>query len=93
MTPPQGPNQRWSMNSGPDTMTDGRRFRILVVVVVGDFTRECLCLLADTSLPGAWVARALTVLMGRRGARLPLYISENRTELTCTAIIILAPYT
>ena len=48
MTLPQGPNQRWSLDFVSDTLTDGRRFRILVVV--DDFTRECLCLVADTSL-------------------------------------------
>jgi len=42
MTLPQGPNQRWSLDFAADTLTDGRRFRILVVV--DDFTRECLCL-------------------------------------------------
>jgi hypothetical protein len=45
MTLPQGPNQRWSLDFVSDTLTDGRRFRILVVV--DDFTRECLCLVAD----------------------------------------------
>jgi putative transposase len=29
---PQGPNQRWSLDFAADTLTDGRRFRILVVV-------------------------------------------------------------
>lgn len=53
LTLPQGPNQRWSLVS--DTMTDGRRFRILAVV--NDFTRECLCLVADTSLPGVQLHR------------------------------------
>ena len=50
MTLPQGPNQRWSLDFVSDTLTDGRRFRILAVV--DDFTRECLCLVADTSLSG-----------------------------------------
>ena len=53
MTLPQGPDQRWSLDFVSDTLTDGRRFRILVVV--DDFTRECLCLVADTSLSGARV--------------------------------------
>jgi putative transposase len=71
MTLPQGPNQRWSLDFASDTLTDGRRFRILVVV--DDFTRECLCLVADTSLSGARVARELTALITRRGAR-PLLV-------------------
>ena len=85
MTLPQGPNQRWSLDFVSDTLTDGRRFRILVVV--DDFTRECLCLVADTSLSGARVARELTALIARRGARPLLCVSDNGTELTSTAIL------
>jgi len=52
---PQGPNQRWSLDFVSDSLTDGRRFRILAVV--DDFTREYLCLVANTSLSGArWPA-------------------------------------
>jgi putative transposase len=40
MTIPQGPNQRWSLDFVSDTLTDGRRFRILCVI--DDFSRECL---------------------------------------------------
>src|SRR5437868_401569 len=50
MAIPQGANQRWSLDFLSDTLTDGRRFRILAIV--DDFTRECLCLIADTSLSG-----------------------------------------
>src|SRR6266516_1127927 len=49
MAIPQGRNQRWSLDFLSDTLADGRRFRILAVV--DDFTRECLALVADTSLP------------------------------------------
>ena len=87
MTLPQGPNQRWSLDFVSDTLTDGRQFRILVVVV-DDFTRECLCLVADTSLSGARVARELTGLITRRSARLRLCVSDNGTELTSVAILI-----
>ena len=47
---PQGPNQRWSLDFLHDQLGDGRRFRILAIV--DDFTRECLALVADTSLSG-----------------------------------------
>jgi putative transposase len=67
MTLPQGPDQRWSLDFAADTLTDGRRLRILVVV--DDFTRECLCLAADTSLSGKRVARELDAIIARRGAR------------------------
>lgn len=52
---PQGPNQRWSLDFLSDAFAEGRRFRILAVV--DDFTRECLALVADTSLPGLRVVR------------------------------------
>ncbi|MGH6620974.1 MAG: IS3 family transposase [Alphaproteobacteria bacterium] len=84
MALPQGPNQRWSLDFLSDALTDGRRFRILAVV--DDFTRECLCLVADTSLPGRRVARELDGLIARRG-RPVLCVSDNGTELTSMAIL------
>ena len=54
---PAGPNARWSLDFVTDQIADGRRFRILDVV--DDFTRECLALVADTSISGMRVAREL----------------------------------
>ena len=51
MAVPQGKNQRWSLDFVSDTLDSGRRLRILVVV--DDFTRECLALVVDTSLSGS----------------------------------------
>jgi putative transposase len=85
MTLPQGPNQRWSLDLASDTLTDGRRFRILVVV--DDFTRECLCLVPDTSLSGKRVARELEAIIARRAAHPLLCVSDNGTELTSSAIL------
>ena len=65
MVLPDGPNQRWSLDFVSDSLICGRRFRILCVV--DDYTRECLALVADTSLSGVRVARELTSLMGSRG--------------------------
>ena len=84
MTIPQGPNQRWSLDFLSDALTDGRRFRILAVV--DDFTRECLCLVADTSLSGHRVARELDAVIAERG-RPQLCVSDNGTELTSMAIL------
>src|SRR5262249_56245103 len=53
---PLGPNQRWSLDFVHGQMTDGRRLRILTAV--DDYTRECLALVADTSISGLRVARA-----------------------------------
>src|SRR5580693_3236932 len=84
MTMPQGPNQRWSLDFASDTLSDGRRFRILAAV--DDFTRECLCLVADTSLSGVRVARGLDAIIAVRG-RPTMCVSDNGTELTRTAIL------
>jgi putative transposase len=76
MAIPQGP-------LASDALTDGRRFRILVVV--DDFTREYLTLVADTSLGGVRVARELDAIIAVHG-RPVASVSENGTELTGTAI-------
>jgi putative transposase len=81
---PQGPNQRWSLDFVHDQLSDGRRFRILAVV--DDFTRECLTLVADTSLSGLRVGRELDAIVARRG-KPTACVSDNGTELTSMAIL------
>src|SRR4030088_2750721 len=85
MTVPVAPNDRWSLDFVSDQLTDGRRFRILTVV--DDCTRECLALVADTSLSGARVARELDDIIRRRGQRPDTIVSDNGTELTSNAIL------
>lgn len=60
-------NQRWSLDFVSDQMTDGRRFRILTVI--DNCTRECLGLVADTSLSGRRVARELDAVIRQRATR------------------------
>ncbi len=63
------PNQRWGMDFVTDGLADGRSFRALAVV--DHYTRECLVIEVDLSLPrntggtgigtaggGAWVTRS-----------------------------------
>ena len=52
-----GPNQGWSMDFVSDGFVDGRRLRCLNIV--DDFTRECLAIEVDTSLPGRRVVSVL----------------------------------
>ena len=54
--------------------------------MVDDFTRECLCLVADTSLSGMRVGRELDALIAERG-RPASVVSDNGTELTSMAIL------
>ena len=84
MAIPQGRNQRWSLDFVSDALGDGRRFRVLTVV--DDFTRECVCLVADTSLSGARVARELNAIIAIRG-RPAMIVSDNGSEFTSTAML------
>lgn len=67
-----------------DAFTDGRRFRVLAVV--DDYSRECLALIADTSLSGLPIARGLDAIIERRG-RPRMIVSDNGTEMTSMAVL------
>jgi putative transposase len=54
---PTRSNEQWCMDFMADRLEDGRRIRILTVEDV--FTRECLAVEIDTSLPSARVVRVL----------------------------------
>jgi putative transposase len=84
MLAPERPNERWSLGFVSDAFTDGRRFRVLAIV--DDFSRECLALVADTSLSGLRVTRELTAIMARRG-RPRTIVCDNGTELTSMAVL------
>ena len=75
MVTPLAADQRWSLDFVSDQLTDGRRFRILAVV--DDCTRECLALIADTSISGRRVARELDGIVRRRGQRPDTIVSDN----------------
>jgi putative transposase len=81
---PLAANQRWSLDFIHDQLTDGRRFRILAIV--DNCTRECLALVADTSISGRRVARELDSVVRRRGQPRTI-VSDNGTELTSNAIL------
>jgi putative transposase len=81
MPPPSGPNERWSMDFVSDQLgPSGRRFRTLTVI--DDFTRECVALFADFSIPGLRVSRVLEDL-----DRLPkAIVIDNGSEFTGRAM-------
>jgi putative transposase len=62
---PSGRCQRWSMDFVTDTLADGRGFRTLNIV--DDFTRECVAIEVDRSLPGPRVVRVLDRLQALVG--------------------------
>jgi transposase InsO family protein len=80
MTIPQDANQRWSLDFVSDTLTDGRRFRILCVI--DDFSRECLTTVVDHSMSGERVARELDIIAERRGYPCMIVIGQrHRADL------------
>lgn len=81
---PSRPSERWSLDFLSDVFGPGRRFRILAVI--DDYTRESLCLVADTSISGARVARELERLIRLYGKPQTI-VSDNGTELTSRAIL------
>lgn len=70
-----------------DQLTDGRSFRVLTVI--DDCTRECLALVAETTLSGLQVARELDTIFANRGRR-RMIVSDNTTEFTSNAILSFA---
>lgn len=83
MTIPQDQNPRWSLDFVMDTLSSGRRFGILTLV---DDTRECLTLVADTSLTSLRVVRELDRVIETRGCP-RMIVSDNGTEFTSNAIL------
>jgi putative transposase len=79
MAIPQDQNLRWSLDFVMDTLSSGRRFRILTVV--DDFTRECLGLAVDTSLTAPRVMRELDHIIESRVCP-RMIVSDNGTEFT-----------
>jgi putative transposase len=78
-----GPNQSWSMDFVSDGFVDGRRLRCLNIV--DDFTRECLAIEVDTSLPGRRVVSVLERLAEFRG--LPQSVTvDNGPEFISKAL-------
>ena len=80
---PSRPNQVWAMDFMSDALANGRKIRLLNIV--DTYSRECLRIEVDTSLPGARVARVLEELRINRG--LPEQImTDNGPEFTGRAM-------
>ena len=81
--PPLVPNDSWSMDFVSDGLVDGRRVRCLNIV--DDFTKQCLAIEVDTSLPGKRVVNVLQRLAESRG--LPKGITvDNGPEFVSKAM-------
>jgi putative transposase len=81
MLVPDAVNPRWSMNIVSGQLAYGRRYRVLNVV--DDFSQEYVLKVADFSISGARVARALN----RNARKLPkTIVCDNGPELTSKAL-------
>jgi putative transposase len=80
---PTRADERYSMDFMRDTLANGRVFRTLNIV--DDYTRECLAIEVDTSLPGARVVRVLNRLAatGRQPLRI---VVDNGPEFASKAV-------
>jgi putative transposase len=73
------PNQEWAIDFASDVTASGRRLRVFSVVDV--FTRECLALETDTSMPSRRVTRVLQRIINERGT--PEFLrSDNGPEVS-----------
>lgn len=80
LTIPTAPNQVWSMDFLSDSLTDGRRFRLLNIP--DDFNRESLAIEIDTSLPSLRVIRVLEKRTAARGCPASIRC-DNGPEFIC----------
>ena len=69
--------ERWSMDFTLDTLADGRAFRTLNIV--DDYTRECVAIEVERSLPGLRVTRVLDRLRATTGLPASIVL-DNGTE-------------
>lgn len=78
------PNQKWALDFVHDTLSDGRKIRLLTVI--DEFTRECLQIVVDTSLNGRRVTKELEKIIEQRG-KPEMIKSDNGTEFTSNAVL------
>lgn len=73
------PNQEWAIDFASDATASGRRLRVFSVIDA--FTRECLALETDTSMPSRRVTRVLARVIEQRGKPQALR-SDNGPEVS-----------
>jgi putative transposase len=80
---PRRPNDTWSMDFVMDTFATGRRLKSLTIV--DDCTKEAVDIVADTSIPGQYVARVLDRVAQFRGYPKAIRTDQG-PEFTCRAL-------
>ncbi len=74
------PNEEWAIDFASDVAASGQRLRVLSVVDA--FTRECLALETDTSMPSRRVTRVLQRIVEQRGA--PQFLRSDNGPEVCS---------
>lgn len=77
-------NQTWSLDFVSDARANGRRIKCLTIT--DDFTRECIDIAVDLSMPGAYVARVLERAACFRGYPQAIR-TDNGPEFTRRALM------
>ena len=77
-------NERWSVDFVHDTLANGRCIRAMTLI--DDFTRECLAIEVDFSLPSLRVIRAFEEAAVRRGYPGTIRF-DNGSEFTSRAVL------
>jgi len=72
-------NQEWAIDFASDVAAGGQRLRVFSVVDA--FTRECLALEVDTSMPSGRITRTLDRVIGHRGRPVAIR-SDNGPEMS-----------
>ena len=82
-TPPQTPNEQWSMDFMSDSLYDGRRFRVLTLV--DTMSRESPAIVVESSFSGARVVAILNRLAGVWGLPESIQV-DNGPEFSSKAL-------
>ena len=77
--PAQRVNERWAMDFVSDALADGRKLRVFTLI--DTYSRECLTLHVDGSLPSRAVTAELERVIAKRG-KPQMITCDNGTEFT-----------
>lgn len=86
IAPVHAPNERWSLDFMHDTLAGGRKIRTLMVI--DDFTRECLAIAVSTSFSSKAVIRVLEAIEFDNGVLPKTLRFDNGPELTSRAMLL-----
>lgn len=78
-------DQRWSLDFTEDSLSTGRAFR--TANLKDDYSRECVALDVDHSLPGTRVAEMLERAVRERGRAPDIITVDNGTEFRSRALL------